>query len=541
VLPTELTGAEEREACRALKGAMLRQEVCGLDGTEKALHPYLVTEQNFTIRRLQPGGANLHAVFFTHPREAISYHYERDPNDPRVTHTLTLRVDDFGNVVASAAIGYGRWRPDSDLSAPDQEKQAAILLTYTENGFTNPINIGDAYRTPLPSETRTYEVTGLKLTTGQHRFAFAEVLSAGATAAPLNYEQSADERLLQKRLIEHMRSLYRRDDLTGPLPLGQLEAAAIPFENYKLALTAGLIAQVYANRVTEEMLAGDCRYVHSEGDADWWIPAGRSFLSADPAHTPAQELAAARQHFFFPRRFRDPFGQEATISYDPYDLLPTETRDALGNRVQALNDYRVLQPSVVTDPNGNRSAVAFDTLGMLVGTAVTGKPTETQGDSLVGFVADLDDATISAHFGNPFADPHAILQQASSRLIYDVFAFQRTRNEPQPQPATVYTLARETHASDMRAGEQTKMQHSFSYSDGFGREIQKKLQAEPDSLTPSGPTIKPRWVGSGWTVFNNKGKPVRQYEPFFSATHGFEFARMMGVSPVLFYDPIERA
>ena len=50
----------------------------------------------------------------------------------------------------------------------------------------------------------------------------------------------------------------------------------------------------------------------------------------------------------------------------------------------------------------------------------------------------------------------------------------------------------------------------------------------------------PRWVGSGWTIFNNKGKPVRQYEPFFSATHRFEFGVQVGVSPVLFYDPVER-
>ena len=35
--------------------------------------------------------------------------------------------------------------------------------------------------------------------------------------------------------------------------------------------------------------------------------------------------------------------------------------------------------------------------------------------------------------------------------------------------------------------------------------------------------VSPRWVGSGWTIFNNKGKPVRQYEPFFSDTHRFEF------------------
>ena len=57
-------------------------------------------------------------------------------------------------------------------------------------------------------------------------------------------------------------------------------------------------------------------------------------------------------------------------------------------------------------------------------------------------------------------------------------------------------------------------------------------------MTPS--DVSPRWVGSGWTVFNNKGKPVRQYEPFFTDTHRFEFDVRIGVSPVLFYDPVER-
>jgi hypothetical protein len=47
-------------------------------------------------------------------------------------------------------------------------------------------------------------------------------------------------------------------------------------------------------------------------------------------------------------------------------------------------------------------------------------------------------------------------------------------------------------------------------------------------------------VGSGWTVFNNKGKPVRQYEPFFTDSPAFEFGVIKGVSPVLFYDPADR-
>ena len=141
---------------------------------------------------------------------------------------------------------------------------------------------------------------------------------------------------------------------------------------------------------------------------------------------------------------------------------------------------------------------------------------EEKGDTLFGFVADLDEATVLAHLQDPLAAPHSILQQATSRLVYDLFAYQRTRHDPQPQPATVYTLARETHHADLTPGEQTRIQHSFSYSDGFGREMQKKIQAEPGPLVPGGPEVNPRWVGSGWTVFNNKGKPVRQFEPFFS-------------------------
>ena len=53
ILPNDLTADEQREASRALKGAMLRQEVYGLDGPDEK-HPYAVTEQNFTIERLQP-------------------------------------------------------------------------------------------------------------------------------------------------------------------------------------------------------------------------------------------------------------------------------------------------------------------------------------------------------------------------------------------------------------------------------------------------------------------------------------------------------
>src|SRR5258708_40271812 len=121
------------------------------------------------------------------------------------------------------------------------------------------------------------------------------------------------------------------------------------------------------------------------------------------------------------------------------------------------------------DANRNRSTVKFDSMGMVVGTAVMGKPLpeKVEGDTLDGFDADLSDTLIAAHMQDPLANPQEILQQATTRLVYDLFAYWRTRNDPQPQPAVVYTLARETHAADLGVNQQTKFQHSFSYSDGY--------------------------------------------------------------------------
>ena len=109
-------------------------------------------------------------------------------------------------------------------------------------------------------------------------------------------------------------------------------------------------------------------------------------------------------------------------------------------------------------------------------------------------------------------------------------------------PVCAASIARETHVSDLKPGTPIKVQLHFVYSDGFGREAQTKVQAEPgplDLADPKSPVANPRWVGTGEKVYNNKGKPVRQYEPFFSATPQFSIEKW-GVSSTLFYDPVER-
>jgi hypothetical protein len=177
-------------------------------------------------------------------------------------------------------------------------------MTSAENACTNAVDADDDYRSPLPSETLNYELTGMALEPGQVRFAFSQVHEAVQAAETIAYHQSPTEEL-QKRILEHVRIRYRPNDLgalagnpVALLPLGILETLAMPGESYTLAFTPDHLEQVYGDRVNESILSDEGRYVHFDGDANWWIPSGRSFLSPAEDDGLVQELAFARQHFF---------------------------------------------------------------------------------------------------------------------------------------------------------------------------------------------------------------------------------------------------
>ena len=213
----------------------------------------------------------------------------------------------------------------------------------------------------------------------------------------------------------------------------------------------------------------------------------------------------------------------------------SETTDPLGNRTTAEHDYRVLQPFRITDPNGNRSEVAFDTLGLVAGTAVMGKATETQGRLAGGIRAESDATQQRQEFlADPLANAAALLGQATTRIVYDLIV-----------------IARRDSRLRRHAGPRNARQRSAAgrRTQGAGEpELLRWLrprdpEEDPGRARPvveGGPVVSPRWVGSGWTIFNNKGKPVKQYEPFFDDTHAFRFDISVGVSSTLFYDPVER-
>lgn len=49
-----------------------------------------------------------------------------------------------------------------------------------------------------------------------------------------------------------------------------------------------------------------------------------------------------------------------------------------------------------------------------------------------------------------------------------------------------------------------------------------------------------QWVASGWTVFNNKGNPVKKYELLFTTPHHYQPNLIHGVSEIVLYDPLQR-
>jgi len=549
VLPRGLSVKEEREGARALRGKILRQEIYAEDDTPQRQHPYSVSERNYELRLIQHAEGDGHAVFFVHARETVDLHYERNPNDPRMQHQLIVAVDDFGNVTQSAAIGYPRRTAQREAEEAATERalneQERLWSTVSDASFINETAQRSWYRVGVPVETATWEFTGLEAPERRsdssapearwRAFTVDTVRDAISNSSTLSFEQSATTGL-QRRLVEARRVRYLDDDLL-PLPIGETGALGLQHETFRLALTDGLVSGVLNHdidthhvRIDPEWLRNDCRYVTGaeipvaagytevvpQGlrDQGWWAQSG---------HIVYDNSARARELFYLPEKAQDQFGNMYSSSYDAYTLLVRETRDPVGNTTTTEIDYRLLSPWLLTDPNRNRSAVAFDALGMVVRTAIMGKYGASEGDTL--------------------EDP-------TTRLEYDMH---RQQPEGKGRAAFIRTLMRERHGDPM-----TRWQVSYTYSDGSGREVMRKVQAEPGPApvldangrlernadgSPRTRNVDERWVGTGRVVFDNKGNLVKKYEPFFWDSPDFNDEDELvewGVTPLLRYDPLGR-
>jgi RHS repeat-associated protein len=227
---------------------------------------------------------------------------------------------------------------------------------------------------------------------------------------------------------------------------------------------------------------------------------------------------------------KDCFDNLSEIIYDDYAFLPIEARQYYNNSspaylsTSALYDYRLFKPIQVMDENLNRSRFDYSPLGLLKGVALIGQSTKTEGDIVTN-------------------DP--LVYVPSTTFEYDLMEFYDSH-----KPVWVKTIQREEHWQEDPSYDAPTIQ-KIEFSDGFGRVLQARAQAEDsifgptsgvgaltgDSGLPVDQASNANAVGhtkatsapdnvvvSGWKVYNNKGKVVEEYEPFFSSGYVYQSA-----------------
>ncbi|KAH7138741.1 insecticidal toxin complex protein [Dendryphion nanum] len=552
-----ITPHDSRDAIRCLKGTVLRHEAYSDDNSPKADLPFSISQHIYSIQMIQNSDPNTGAAASMMLLNSgyRNEEYDRNPGDPRVSQQFNLEYDKWGNVLKSVSIALGRQQEDVDIEPRDREKQGRTVIEYEEMSLTQDIDSEDDYLIRSNCETKAWEVVGLKPENGD-TYRFHELTGVNLTKfselEDVPFEDFVDRTKKQRRLIEWTRTLYRADDLSGFLPFGSIGSLKLLGETYKLALTPGLISMVFQRNsrsggwqppeqlipdpkaVLEGTGKGQGGYIDLNNDGQWWVASGREFYHENPTATTVEELAEARHSFFTVRRIQTPFKDYSTVKYDWDHLLVIETVDSVKNTITSQNDYRFCQPYLVTDANGNHTEVAFDALGMVVGSAGYGKTT-AEGDNLDRFIRHPNDALLAEYFASPKGEAaYTLLGNATSRFVYDLDRYYKNREDTTRKwPTYTSTIMRETHVSKTSPGVRSVLQVSFSYSDGVGREAQRKIQGDAKNANRA-------WVGSGTNIYNNKGLIFRQYEPFFDGTHEYWHGRLEGPSSTFLYDSLSR-
>ncbi len=540
-----------REAHRAMRGQMLRQEVYALDAQEnKSTNPYTVTSNVFTVRQIQPRQKDQAGVYLPIPNESIAFHYERNPEDPRVSHSITLETDRYGSPVWTAQVVYPRKINNRDHI---EAEQLLLHIVMSESEMLHMDEAADHYLLGIPLSSKSFECTGI--TPLKNYFTREELRQKLAEVHEIPFHSEADGSP-QKRLLSWNRNYYWQTDLSAALPLGEAAWPLLPHHAEAAVFTPELLQSVYGERMEDETITSRGGYHLRDGY--WWNP---GVVAHYQYHDIVGEgdLRERENPFLLVVETQEPFEVDPNLRdrvfYDRYQLFPIEAENKEGLSSQAVIDYRTLSIQRLTDVNENVSEALTDAMGMVV--AATTYGTEEDEDGNVFTNGDLPIAdyrpTVLSGIPEVVDNPHRFLQGASTFFYYDLHAWKDRK-----EPTQSISLTRETHARELPEGSETEIQIALSYSDGFGRELQKKIKVEAGLAYLSDEAgslvtdaegkvvqeeVEDRWLSSGRTIYNNKQKPIKQYEPFYSNTHRYlseESAMRIGISPLIHYDPLMR-
>lgn len=518
-----LPPAARREALRTLRGSLLRSETYALDGSPLEERPYSVTEYAYGLTEIAPPAANSsrRSVFFPHPLAQRTTQWERG-DDPATRFAITGDYDEYGQPRRQLSIACPRgWRGLDSLPAEP------YLATLSVTTFATPTAAGPFFADRVV-RARTYELTG---TSGQ------------AVGGLFGTTESTG---VGKRLFAESLNYFDGPAFEG-LPFGSLGAWGVVVRSESLVLTEDLLTAAYGgNRPpwldANAAFTGGGDYPQEFADR---LPAnaGYRYRPANQAFSGGWYVQATRSRFDFqepvaavpPRGMvlaqLDPLGHETRISYDALRLLPEAVRGPTGLTVRAEYNHRVFMPSRVTDPNGNRTDVRYSPSGLVTDTFIRGKAGQQEGDENL----------------------------PSTSLSYDLRAFLE-----RGQPVYARAIRRVFHDTDPNDTSETI--EVREYSDGFGRLLQTRTQGEAirfghvrfgddvlglDQSQGSGgnlsgientDTAMPNVTVSGWQVYDDKGRVLKKYEPFFDTGWDYQPNQdgRLGQCVQLFYDALGR-
>ncbi|MBK6012831.1 SpvB/TcaC N-terminal domain-containing protein [Streptomyces sp. MBT53] len=525
-----------RAALRTLRGQALRTELYALDDSARKALPYTVTETVSGVREESAPAtaedADRERIFFPFLLGSRTTQWERGA-EPMTQFAFPTGHDAYGFATGQLAVAVPRGR-DPLAAAPPETSPESYLASYTTTEYARRDDV-DHYLVDRVARTTGYEVVN------DGRLPVAD-LRAAVLDGPGQTAGSG----VSLRVIGHARTFYDGDAYVG-LPLGTLGEHGLATRAESLAFTDAFLDSLHA--------ADNSRppYLTPGGATAWpaeYPPEFRRLLPPLAGHThytdtdvpgsPGGYYVTGARHRYdvhvtgrvprgLPVASLDPLGAESRIDYDQHDLLPVRTVDPAGLEMTAVYDYRLLRAQVVTDQNGNTSEVAFSPSGLVT----------------AHFVRDKNGA--------------GDLAAPSTHMSYDLLAF-TTRGEP----ASLRSTRRVHHDTDtgVPADRRDEVIVSVEFTDGFGRVLQSRGQAEDtlfgdpqfggglipaEDLAPAGdtagrtrgPSDSDNVIVSGWQIYDNKGRVVRKFEPFFSA--GYDYApaldSQLGQRTSTFYDP----
>lgn len=511
-------------ARRAVAGRPRRVEVFAAPGGVPAAVPLEVRTWTWEV---EPVGGNTspeNRPVRVIEREQVQAIHEGEASDPRITRTLTVRVDDTGHPTRVARIAHARTSPD----APGQQTGGIEL----HDSRVLHIDTDTRFELAIPVESRTLELLGVAPeTVRRERLSDTEV--DAALAAPLAHHATSDAGLAA-RLWNWERSFYCDDTRAAPLPLGEVGARTFVHHESAAVFDAAWPAAIYGSRVDDARLLAEG---YRAEDGYWWRDDPVHLWGTDAEFAPL--VGTVR-----------PDGTGPLLEYE--DQVPVASTDAVGNRTEAELDPYTRAPWRITDSNGLVEEVAYDAFGVVTrhvryGAVVEGTATHPWGGEALAPVPPrtLDEA---------LSDPETALGTCDTASWVDLDAPQRNG-----LPARILTLQRTGLLYDGAGGTQApRVRVQLTYLDGAGEVLQTRLQVEPgdavqraaegvvvvdaSGVPALGPTAD-RWLVSGFEVKNRKGEVVRVHEPFFSSGAAFEADEALlrlGVSTAFTYDALGR-